>query len=92
MDSAYDPFSLANTHLRKADQQRWHRYLSKRQILRSQLGFNCVTTSRPKACQGCVHYHGVSYGYSRANRTALICGFHPFGWEGDGCPDWAGTL
>jgi hypothetical protein len=92
MDSAYDPFSLANNHLRKADQQRWHRYLCKRQILRSQLGFNSVPASRPEACQGCANYHGVAYGYNRDNRTVLVCGFHPYGWQGGHCPDWNGAI
>jgi hypothetical protein len=92
MDNAQDPFSLANLHLRKADQLRWHRSLSKRQILRSQLGFNDVPASRPKPCQGCVHYHGIAYGYTKANRAVLICGFHPYGWQGEVCPDWRGEV
>jgi hypothetical protein len=91
MDSTHSLFSLASNHIRKADQQRWHRYLSKRQILRSQLGFNFVPASRPEPCQGCTHYHGVAYGYNKANREVLICGFHPYGWQGDRCPDWNGA-
>ncbi|MDX2230377.1 MAG: hypothetical protein NW220_12115 [Leptolyngbyaceae cyanobacterium bins.349] len=34
-------------------------------------------------CMGCRHYHGQSY-----NGTMLVCGMHPYGWEGDKCPDW----
>ncbi|MDX2214928.1 MAG: hypothetical protein SFY66_16695 [Oculatellaceae cyanobacterium bins.114] len=89
MDSAQDPFSLSNTYFRKADHMRWHRALSKQHILRSQLGFNDVAASRPKPCQGCAHYHGIAYGYSKANRTVLVCGYHPHGWQGDVCPDWS---
>lgn len=39
--------------------------------------------SRPKACVGCTNYHGQTYAGNR-----LICGVHPYGWEGDNCPDW----
>jgi len=91
MDSLQAPLSLANTYFRKAAHTRWHRHLSKRHILRSQLGFNDVPASRPPACQGCLHYHGIAYGYTQANRTMLICGFHPYGYPGDYCPDWQGT-
>ncbi|OLP17893.1 hypothetical protein BST81_12605 [Leptolyngbya sp. 'hensonii'] len=35
------------------------------------------------ACVGCQHYHGQSYG-----GTMLVCGMHPYGWDGDRCPDW----
>ncbi|MBD2059251.1 hypothetical protein H6F88_25195 [Oculatella sp. FACHB-28] len=89
MDTAQDPFCQANYFLRKAAYDRWHRQQSKQHILRSQLGFTDVSPSRPKACQHCEHYHGIAYGYNRANRTVLICGFHPFGWQGDVCPDWS---
>jgi hypothetical protein len=91
MDAASAPFNRANDLIRKADYARWHRTQSKQQILRSQLGFNDIAVSRPKACLGCQHYHGVSYGYSRATRTLLVCAFHPYGWLGeDTCPDWKG--
>ncbi|NJO42133.1 MAG: hypothetical protein HC865_16275 [Cyanobacteria bacterium RU_5_0] len=74
---------------RKADHAQWHRTQSKQQILRSQLGFTALSTSRPKACIGCQNYHGIAYGYNRANRTLLVCGFHPYGWHSeDPCPDW----
>lgn len=36
-----------------------------------------------KACMGCRHYHGHVYG-----GQLLVCGMHPYGWEGDRCPDW----
>jgi len=92
MNAASSPFGQIHYFLRKADYTRWHRQQSKRQILRSQLGFTDATPSRPKSCQGCVNYHGVAYGYSRDTRTALICGFHPFGWQDKNpCPDWQGT-
>lgn len=35
------------------------------------------------ACAGCRHLHGQIYG-----GNLLICGMHPYGWEGDTCPDW----
>lgn len=35
------------------------------------------------ACVGCGNYHGYSYG-----GNLLVCGIHPYGWEGDNCPDW----
>ncbi len=35
------------------------------------------------ACIGCQHYHGYIY-----NGNALICGMHPYGWDGTECPDW----
>ncbi|MBW4595495.1 MAG: hypothetical protein KME46_21970 [Brasilonema angustatum HA4187-MV1] len=41
------------------------------------------TSSVPTACQGCKNYHGRYYG-----GTVLICGIHPYGWNGDNCPDY----
>jgi len=38
------------------------------------------------ACIGCQHYHGYIYG-----NQLLVCGMHPYGWEGDSCPDWEGA-
>ncbi len=35
------------------------------------------------ACINCRHFHGRIYG-----GTPLICGMHPYGWEGERCPDW----
>jgi hypothetical protein len=35
------------------------------------------------ACIGCRHYHGQAYG-----GNLLVCGMHPYGWDGDNCPDW----
>lgn len=37
------------------------------------------------ACVGCLHYHGQVYG-----GNLLVCGMHPYGWEGENCPDWEG--
>jgi hypothetical protein len=34
------------------------------------------------ACVGCRHYHGQIYG-----ETLLVCGMHPYGWDGETCPD-----
>lgn len=39
-------------------------------------------SERP-ACVGCRHYHGQVYG-----GNLLVCGMHPYGWEGEKCPDW----
>jgi hypothetical protein len=39
--------------------------------------------NRHPACVGCQHYHGQVYG-----ETMLVCGMHPYGWDGDECPDW----
>ncbi|MBO9999786.1 MAG: hypothetical protein J7641_12420 [Cyanobacteria bacterium SID2] len=36
-------------------------------------------------CRGCQHYHGQMYG-----ENLLVCGMHPYGWEGETCPDWKG--
>lgn len=84
-----DPFDRANYLLRKAVVTRWHRQISKQHILRSQLGFKEFSSSRPKVCQGCANFHGIAYGYSRATRVMLVCGYHPSGWSADGpCPDW----
>jgi hypothetical protein len=91
METARTSFKTANYLFRKADHARWHRQQSKEQILRSQLGFKDLPLNRPKACQGCIHYHGVAYGYSRATRSLLVCAFHPYGWQDEVCPDWCGT-
>jgi hypothetical protein len=92
MDAAYNPFKKANYLIRKAHHAQWHRQQSKQHILRSQLGFTDIASTCPKACQGCEHYHGIAYGYSRASRTVLVCGFHPYGWqESETCPDWSGN-
>ncbi|MDJ0600896.1 MAG: hypothetical protein QNJ37_18890 [Crocosphaera sp.] len=70
-------------------QKRRHFYQSRCQVLRSQLGFNQVESTRPKTCIGCYYYHGKFYGYNRNQRSQLICGFHPNGWlENSSCPDW----
>ena len=35
------------------------------------------------ACIGCHNYHGQVYG-----GNLLVCGMHPYGWDGENCPDW----
>lgn len=88
MSAPQYPFGMVNYLFRKADYTRWHRSESKRHILRSQLGFVDVTPSRPQACKGCTHYHGVAYGTTPETRALLICGYHPYGWHGESaCPD-----
>lgn len=42
--------------------------------------------SNQPACAGCRHYHGQMYG-----GNLLVCGMHPYGWEGEKCPDWQST-
>lgn len=41
------------------------------------------TQGRHPACVGCNHYHGHVYG-----GNLLVCGMHPYGWDGESCPDW----
>ncbi len=40
------------------------------------------TTFQP-ACMGCRNYNGTTFG-----GNLLVCGFHPYGWDGENCPDW----
>jgi hypothetical protein len=40
-------------------------------------------SSQNPACVGCRNYHGQVYG-----GNLLVCGMHPYGWEGSHCPDW----
>ncbi len=42
-----------------------------------------ATADHHPACIGCHHYHGYVY-----NGNLLVCGMHPYGWEGATCPDW----
>lgn len=42
-----------------------------------------ATASHQPACQGCQHYHGYVYG-----GKLLVCGMHPYGSDGEECPDW----
>jgi hypothetical protein len=86
MDAVPRPVRKIDYLLRRADYVSWHRQQSNQQILRSQQGFSGVSSSCPRVCQGCIHYHGIAYG--RSTRTLLICGYHPYGWRGDRCPDW----
>lgn len=41
------------------------------------------TSTNNPACVGCQHYHGRIY-----SGTLLVCGMHPYGWDGEECPDW----
>jgi hypothetical protein len=41
------------------------------------------SASRHPACVGCKHYHGRVY-----DDNLLVCGMHPYGWDGEDCPDW----
>lgn len=41
------------------------------------------TPEKHPACVGCHQYHGQVYG-----GNLLVCGMHPYGWEGESCPDW----
>lgn len=41
------------------------------------------TSEEQPACMGCHHYHGQVYG-----GNLLVCGMHPYGWDGEDCPDW----
>ena len=92
MSIASDHFRTANYRARKVAYEKWHRLQSKIHILRAQLGFCESGETRPAACQGCCHYHGIAYGQTREARTLLICGFHPYGWQKAGaCPDWQGS-
>ncbi|OSO88170.1 hypothetical protein B7O87_13810 [Cylindrospermopsis raciborskii CENA303] len=38
---------------------------------------------RNPACVGCSNYHGEVYG-----GNLLVCAMHPYGWDGEKCPDW----
>lgn len=85
-------FSRANYLIRKQAHARWHQLQCKQQILRSQVGFNDTSPSRPKPCEGCTNYHGLRYGTTRTTRTTLVCAMHPYGWQTGGhCPDWQGS-
>ena len=41
------------------------------------------TLEKHPACRGCSNYHGQVYG-----GNLLVCGMHPYGVEGESCPDW----
>jgi hypothetical protein len=85
-----DLFQRANYLFHRQAYQQWHRLRSKQQILRSQVGFGDAGSGRPKVCEGCLNYHGLSYGTAKERRTSLVCAMHPYGWQGTACPDWSG--
>lgn len=41
-------------------------------------------------CVGCRNYHGETYGHGGPDdpENMLVCAMHPFGYEGEACPDW----
>lgn len=41
------------------------------------------TLEKHPACRGCKNYHGQVYG-----GNLLVCGMHPYGVDGESCPDW----
>ena len=83
----------ANLVRRQSAYRLWHRQKSQSYILRTQLGFDRLTNSRPDCCVGCVNYHGRAYGNTLSNRTIFICGFHPSGWSASvTCPDWQDNI
>lgn len=41
------------------------------------------TVEKHPACRGCSNYHGQVYG-----GNLLVCGMHPYGVDGESCPDW----
>ena len=45
-----------------------------------------ATLENHPACMGCRYYHGQVYG-----GNLLVCGMHPYGWDGEHCPDWEGS-
>ncbi|MGB8699686.1 MAG: hypothetical protein WCD18_09750 [Thermosynechococcaceae cyanobacterium] len=91
MEFEQNPFWQANQRMFRTIHSRWHRQRSRTQILRSQLGFTAVTSSRPLVCKGCANYHGSAYGSTTETRTRLICAIHPTGWSTSSvCPDWQG--
>lgn len=85
---------------RRSGYRAWDRYYRQQHILRSQQGFaqdpdpeSPTFFVQPIGCQGCVHYHGVAYGMNREQRSLLVCGFHPMGWQQDSpCPDLQAEL
>jgi len=42
---------------------------------------------QPSPCKGCKHFHGIIY-----NSVQIVCAMHPYGIEGEQCPDWEGDL
>lgn len=44
-------------------------------------------TYRPQACQGCQHYLGTLLSGEKGSNW-LCCAMHPYGPDGEKCPDW----
>lgn len=42
--------------------------------------------SKANPCSGCKHHHGSTY-----NGVPFVCAMHPFGPDGEGCPDFEGV-
>jgi hypothetical protein len=47
------------------------------------VGSQKPTPTTHPACINCANYHGRIY-----NGNLLVCGMHPYGWDGENCPDW----
>jgi hypothetical protein len=50
------------------------------------VGFQPPTADTHPACINCINYHGRIY-----DGNLLVCGMHPYGWDGEHCPDWEGN-
>jgi hypothetical protein len=50
------------------------------------VGFQPPTSDTHPACMNCINYHGRIY-----DGNLLVCGMHPYGWDGEQCPDWEGN-
>ncbi|WP_199246921.1 hypothetical protein [[Phormidium] sp. ETS-05] len=47
------------------------------------VSYVAATVEQNPACIGCENYHGYVY-----NGNLMVCGMHPYGWDGDECPDF----
>ncbi len=57
--------------------------LEAEELFRESGEFNEISL-RPDPCVGCKDFNGSVY-----NGVQLICGMHPYGWDGEKCPDWS---
>lgn len=42
----------------------------------------------PTSCMKCRNYFGGTFRQEDNTLQRLVCGIHPYGWEGENCPDW----